>query len=96
MIKQRLRRLESIRDRCDLPARPKLPPRRLQTIQDVLELLQEQVDAVRANAWAGTLAKARTLGYLAGVARTTIAAGEVAARIDMLEAVLKERQGAAR
>lgn len=68
-------------------------PFRLQTAQDVIDLLQEQVAAVRADEAAGTLEKARTVGYLAGIALKAIEAGNLAARIEALEAVLKQRNG---
>jgi hypothetical protein len=68
-------------------------PFRLKTAADVLDLLQEQVEAVRADADAGTLEKARCIGYLAGVTLKAIEAGNLAARIEMLEAVLKQRNG---
>src|SRR5262245_13001189 len=66
---------------------------RLQTAADVLALLEEQVEAVRAEQEAGALEKARTIGYLAGIALKAIEAGNLAARIEMLEAVLKQRNG---
>jgi hypothetical protein len=91
VIKHRLRRIESFLNQCD-PTRAKPPPRRLQTMQDVIDLLQEQVEAVRAAPWTGPLDKASALAYLAGVARKTIEAGILAARIEMLEAVLTERK----
>jgi hypothetical protein len=68
-------------------------PFRLKTAADVLELLQEQVEAVRAEPEAGTLEKARVVCYLAGIALKAIEAGNLAARIEMLEAVLKQRNG---
>lgn len=68
---------------------------RLQTAQDVIDLLQEQVAAVRAETKAGALEKARTVGYLAGIALKAIEAGNVAARLEALEAVLKQRKDAA-
>src|SRR5262249_46897135 len=64
---------------------------RLQTAADVLELLAEQVEAVRADKKAKTLEKARTIGYLAAIALRAIEAGNLAARIEMLEMVLKQR-----
>ena len=91
MIRQRLRRIESIL-RYGASARPTPPPRRLQTVQDVIDLLHEQVDAVRATPWADPIAKARTIGYLAGVARKAIDAGILAARIEILETVLRKRK----
>jgi hypothetical protein len=58
----------------------------------VLALLEEQVAAVRDDSEAGTLEKARCVGYLAGVALRAIEAGDLAARIEALEAVLKARR----
>ncbi len=71
------------------------PPaiRRLQTVQDVIDLLEEQAEVLRADDGAGAVAKARAVGYLAGQARQAIATGQIAARIDMLETVLQQRQG---
>ena len=92
MIKQRIRRIESILSRCDQFQCTKPPPRRVQTIQDLLDLLEEQVEAVRAAPWTGTLDKARAIAALAAVARKAIEAGVQAARIEMLETVLKRRK----
>jgi hypothetical protein len=58
-----------------------------------MDLLEEQVEAVRAEKEASTLEKARTIGYLAGIALRAIEAGNLAARIEMLETVLKQRNG---
>jgi hypothetical protein len=66
---------------------------RLQTAQDVIDLLQEQVEAVRSEKRAGTLEKARTIGYLTGIALRAIEAGNLAARVEMMELVLKQRNG---
>jgi hypothetical protein len=66
---------------------------RLQTAQDVIDLLAEQVAAVRADKKAGTLEKARAIGYLAAIALRAIDAGNVAARLEALEAILKYRNG---
>jgi hypothetical protein len=89
MIKQRLRRIESILNQGD---RPTPPERELQNVQDVIDLLEEQVAAVRAAPWCSTIAKARVIGHLASVARKTMEVGFLAARIEMLEAVLKQRE----
>jgi hypothetical protein len=59
----------------------------------VLDLLQEQVEAVRAEREADTLAKARTIGYLAAIALKAIETGNLAGRIELLEMVLKQRNG---
>jgi hypothetical protein len=67
-------------------------PRRLQTAQDVIDILQEQVEAVRADLEASTLEKARLIGQLAGIALKAIEAGDLASRLEALEAILKERK----
>jgi hypothetical protein len=59
----------------------------------VIDLLQEQVQAVRDDAEAGTLEKARAIGFLAGVALRALETGNVAARVEMLEGILKQRNG---
>jgi hypothetical protein len=88
------RRLRRGGDRCTTPSTSRLPAEfRLKTAADVLALLDEQVAAVREDADAGALEKARTIGFLAGVSLRAIEAGDMAARIEMLEMVLKQRGG---
>jgi hypothetical protein len=88
------RRTRRAGDDCTTPCTTPVPlPFRLQTAQDVIDLLQEQVAAVRADHEARTLEKARTIGYLASVTLKAIEAGNLAARVEMLEAVLKQRNG---
>jgi hypothetical protein len=88
------RRTRRAGDLCTTPGTSPIPlPFRLKTAADVLHLLEEQVEAVRAETSAGALEKARTIGYLAGIALRAIEAGNLAARIEMLEAVLKQRNG---
>lgn len=78
---------------CTTPSTTQIPTEfRLKTAADVLALLQEQVNVVRADVEAGSLEKARTVGFLAGVALKAIEAGNLAARIESLEAVLKTRK----
>jgi len=67
-------------------------PFRLKTAADVLALLEEQVQAVREDQEVGTLEKARCIGYLAGVTLKAIEAGDLAARLEALESVLKTRK----
>ncbi|HEV3204323.1 MAG TPA: hypothetical protein VGY77_08070 [Gemmataceae bacterium] len=79
---------------CTTPSTTQVPvPFRLQTAADVLDLLEEQVESVRAEKKAKTLEKARCLGYLSAIALKAIEAGNLAARIEMLEQVLKQRKG---
>jgi hypothetical protein len=93
MLKHRIRRLEVLVTDYAYRHGPKPPPRQLQTAQDLIDLLQEQVEAVRSETWAGTLEKARVIGYLAGIARRTLETSTLAARLEILELVLKQRKG---
>jgi hypothetical protein len=85
--------------RAGNPSNPASTPRltllpadfRLKAAADVLALLEEQVEAVRADEAAGTLERARCIGYLAGIAVRAIESGQLAARIEALERVLKSR-----
>ena len=78
---------------CQTPSQTLVPlPFRLKTAHDVLALLAEQVQAVRDEPAAGTLEKARCIGYLSGVALKAIEAGDLAARLEALESVLKTRR----
>jgi hypothetical protein len=94
MFKYRLRQIEALLDRLARARRgaPAVAPRSLQTPQDVLELLHEQVEAIRHDASAGPLAKARAIGCLASIARRAIETGTLAQRLELLEAVLKHRK----
>jgi hypothetical protein len=65
---------------------------RLRVAADVVALLEEQVGAVRADTQVGTLERARCIGYLAGVTLRAIEAGDLAARLEALESVLKARR----
>jgi hypothetical protein len=65
----------------------------LKTIADLLPLLEEQVDAVRRDDESSALEKARSIGYLLGVALRAIEVGDLAARFEALETVLKLRNG---
>ena len=67
-------------------------PFRLKTAADVLTLVAEQVAAVRDDPDVGTVERARCVGYLAGVALKAIEAGDLAARVEAVEAVLKARR----
>ncbi len=79
-------------DGCTTPGTTLIPlPFRLQTAADVLALLEEQVATVRAEQGGGALEKVRAIGYLAGICLKAIEAGNLAARIEMRELVLKKR-----
>lgn len=69
-------------------------PFRLKTVRDVLTLLEEQINAVREDKEAGTLEKARTIGYLAGIALKAVETADLEARVAALEEVLQGRKTA--
>ena len=93
MIRYRLRQLEALLSRLSAAARgrPAVQPRQLQSAADVLDVLEEQVEALRAETGIGAVEKARAIAYLVSVARRAIETSELAARLEMLEAVLKQR-----
>ena len=74
------------------PSRTLLPSAfRLQTAGDILEELSEQIAEVKGADEAGTLEKARVIGYLLGIALRAVEAGDLAARLEAVEAALKSR-----
>src|SRR2546426_204521 len=97
MLNSRLRQIEALLERIGNArgGAKSPPPRPLQTPQDVIDLLQEQVQAIRMDARVEQLERARVLGYLAGFARRAIETGTLAQRLDLLEAVLLNRKGKA-
>jgi hypothetical protein len=94
MLKIRLRQMEGLLQRLarSRGGAPATTPRRLQTLQDVIDLLEEQVEAVRRDAGSAPLEKARVVGYLAGLARRAMETGTLAARLEILEQVLQRRR----
>jgi hypothetical protein len=82
--------LEALVNRLEGPETP--PPRRLQTAKDVIDLLQEQVETLRAERWAGAVQKARAIGYLAGLARKAIETCTLADRLEALDTILRQRK----
>jgi hypothetical protein len=75
------------------PGQTRVPvPFRLKTAAGVLALLEEQVGALRADESLSTVERARTIGYLAGVSLKAIEAGDLAARLQAVEATLKGRR----
>lgn len=75
------------------PGQTVLPPEfRLQTAQDVLALIGEQVEIVRADEQAGKLEKARCVGYLATIALRAIETGDLATRLEAIERAMRQRK----
>ncbi len=66
----------------------------LNTPQDVLALIEEKVNAVREEPEAGTLEKARAVGYLAGIALKAVEVADLSGRVEALEQVLRKRKAA--
>ena len=60
---------------------------------DVLAVVEEQVNAVRADPLADPAEKARTLGFLSSVALRAFEARDLDARLEAVERVLKLRKG---
>jgi hypothetical protein len=63
---------------------------------DLLAVLAEQINAVRAYAHADPIECARTVGMLAGAALRAIEAKDLAQRLEAVERVLKLRKDQAR
>jgi hypothetical protein len=69
-------------------------PAVLDSPADVLALLEEQVNQVRADPLADPTERARTLGMLAGLALRAMDSRDLAARLEAVERVLKLRKDA--
>jgi hypothetical protein len=65
---------------------------RVETARDVLAVLEAQVAAVLGDEELGTAERARVIATLAGVALRAIEAGDLAARVEALERVLRGRE----
>jgi CII-binding regulator of phage lambda lysogenization HflD len=75
------------------PAQVSIPLEfKLKTAQDILELLAEQICAVKRDPEAGTLEKARTIGYLASIALRAVETAELEVRVEEIERMLENRE----
>jgi hypothetical protein len=92
MLKHRIRRVEDLLDRCTDAAGNGKPARQLKTPQDLIDLLEEQIQAVGLAPWTNALQKAQAIGVLAGILRKVMEFNTVSNRVEMLEAVLKQRR----
>jgi hypothetical protein len=77
-----------------LPVLALVPPEPvpLETPADVVAVIAEQVNAVRADPFTDSTEKARTLGMLSSVALRAMEAKDLAARLEAVERVLKLRK----
>jgi hypothetical protein len=67
---------------CGTPGGTTLPVSfRVQTAADVLDLLSNEIEAVRGDPEAKTLEKARVVGYLAGIALRAVEVAQLSGRV---------------
>ena len=86
------RRLRRSGHSCSTPVHPAVSIEfRLETAGDVIALLEHQAQAVLDDPKAKPLERARCIGYLAGVSLKAIECGNLAARLEALERILKNR-----
>lgn len=89
---------EAVRRRQTVNPKPRTKPllalTELQyaTARDVLALLNDQIAAVDGDNDAGTLEKARCIGYLASLLLRAIETGDLAERLAALEKLVQERE----
>jgi hypothetical protein len=78
---------------CQTPGQTRIPSEfRIKTARDVLNLLAEQIQAVRDDVKSGTLEKARCIGYLGGIALKAVEISDLSDRVEAVEKVLKQRK----
>ncbi len=72
-------------------------PFKMKTAQDILVIISEQVQAVRnaPKEEAGTLEKARCIGYLCGIGLKAVEVADLEGRLNALEQILKGRRSTA-
>ena len=86
-----VRRVQSLEERPLLPVvTPQPVP--VEKPADVLAVVEEQVNALRADTSADPAEKARTLGFLSSVALRAMEARDLHARLEAMERVLKMRK----
>ena len=86
-----VRRIQNLETRPPLRLVPP-EPLPLDDPADVLAVIGEQVNAVRADPLADPAEKARTLGFLSSIALRAFEARDLAARLEAVERVLKLRR----
>src|SRR3954468_21974258 len=91
-----VRRVQTLEQRMVAMRTVLATPAALDSPADVLALLEEQVNQVRADPLADPTERARTLGMLAGLALRAMDSRDLAARLEAVERVLKLRKDAER
>ena len=69
-------------------------PYRVKTAEEILALLAESIGEVRAEREIGTLERARTIGYLCGIALRAVETFNVEARLEAVESILTDQKKA--
>ncbi len=87
-----VRRVQTLEDRSLALRPPAAAPVPLDQPADVLAVLAEQVNAVRADPGVDLTERARTLAFLAGLALRAMDARDGEARLEAVERVLKLRK----
>lgn len=89
---KRRRRAAGDSGKPNRPTRPLIDAAtRLRTAADVLILIEDQVNAVTGDQDLSTVERARTIGYLSGIALRAIEAADLASRVEAIESVLGGR-----
>ncbi len=91
-----VRRVQTLEQRMVAMRTVMATPSVLDSPADVLSLLEEQVNAVRADPTTELSERARTLGMLAGLALRAMDSRDLQARLEAVERVLKLRKAAER
>jgi CBS-domain-containing membrane protein len=88
----RYRRSGGTQTGTQTPAMSDIPSEyRLATAADILDVLGEQLAAILEDTELGSVERARTIGYLAGIMLKAIETTNMAGRLEALEAILKKR-----
>jgi hypothetical protein len=87
-----VRRVQTLEQRMVAMRTVMVAPTALDSPADVLALIEEQVNAVRADPTAEPTERARTLGMLTGLALRAMDSRDIAARLEAVERVLKLRR----
>jgi len=91
-VREAVRRHQATASKPKPKPLPALQELQYATARDVLALLNDQISAVDGDTEAGTLEKARCIGYLASLLLRAIETGDIAERLAALEKLIEERE----